>query len=60
VNSQEIFDISLEVIALVEKRTKHLPTALRILKAAQQGFGEGFSVPQSLLQSRSEDVVYRP
>jgi len=36
--SEEIFAAALEVIGLVKKHTDHVPTAMRILKAAQQGF----------------------
>lgn len=35
---EEIFDAALEVIALVEKHTNHLSTAMRILNSAKEGF----------------------
>jgi hypothetical protein len=41
--SEELFSISVEVINLIENRTTHVPTALRILEAAKQGFGLGFN-----------------
>ena len=50
-DSKELFAISLEVIQLVEKHTKHTATALRILDAAKHGFGDGFTDSAALRQS---------
>lgn len=36
--SSEIFNAALEVIALVKTKTDHFPTAMRILSCAKQGF----------------------
>jgi hypothetical protein len=36
--TKEIFDAATEVVQLVQKHTDHVPTAMRILTAAKQGF----------------------
>lgn len=58
-NSEEIFSVSLKVIELVESHTKHTPTAMRILSAAKQGFGDGFSDQAFVERSPAEDSEFR-
>jgi hypothetical protein len=44
--SKDIFDAALEVIQLVRTKTAYVPTAMRILSSAKQGFEPS---PESLL-----------
>jgi len=57
--SEEIFAAALEVIALVKKHTEHVPTAMRILNVAKQGFNPDSdrSLPSSVLEHPCEGSV---
>ena len=55
--SEEIFSVALDVIALVKKRTGHIPTAMRIMNAAKQGFNPDLDCqPPSLNPERPHEA----
>jgi hypothetical protein len=58
-NSEDIFKAALEVICLVQKHTKHVPTAMRIMNAAKQGFTPDldFQFPASIPEHPHEDSL---
>jgi hypothetical protein len=52
--SEDIFSAALKVIVLVESYTTDTRTAMRIIEAAKQGYGRGFSETESRSKYYSE------